>query len=224
MISEMSFENNDNNIIKNIIKFPLFKNKENQNTWIFNELKINNNKIILLNSDENYCSELFLNIITGLYKPTIIPNNLDFLNYNISYKKRYLKPKFNDTVKNLFLKRNIYNNRYYYILNNILKINNLEDCIVKDLNLDDTQIISFYLTFLDNNSDIYIFDYPRNSINNEIKDIMLNFLKIFINNENKFAIFVEYSQDNIKYIINSSNCFGQYKIKKISNNYFYGSS
>ena len=107
MISELSFENNDYNILKNIIKFPLFKNKENQNTWIFNELKINNSKILLLNSDENYCSELFLNIITGLYKPTIIPNNLEFLNYNISYKKRNLN-LFNDTVKNLFIDKKIF--------------------------------------------------------------------------------------------------------------------
>lgn len=225
-MSELSFENNENNeynIFKSIITFPLFKNKENKNTWVFNELKVNNGKIILLNSDETYCSELFLNIITGIYKPTILPNNLDFLKYNISYKKRNLKPIFNNTVKNLFIDKNIYNNKYYYILKNYLNIDDLEDSIVKDLKINDIQIISFYLTFLVNNSDIFIFDYPINSIDNETKDIMLNFLKIFIIKENKNVFFVEYDQEYLKKIINNSNIFVQYKINKINNNSFYGS-
>ena len=200
---------------KDIFKFPIFKNTINQYTWIFNKLEFVNGTLIIINGDKLIGKSLYFNILCGLYKPSTFPNNISFLKYNIAYKKENIIPKSCKIVNELIHDLKLSNNKYYYVISRLINLDNFENINIQELNIEQQQKLSFLITFL-SKKDIYIFDYPENSINEKLRYSLLTFLKKIAITENINILFIENNENIINNILEKNGIL--YNIKNINNN------
>lgn len=196
-------------------KFPIFRVYNDDDVFIFNKLNIAKNKLIVIKND-NDNSEIFFECLTGIFKPDDLPEERDFLKYNIVYKKNNLVPKFEGTVKELMNKR--YVNKNYYKISKLINLYLFINKNVQDLDILEREKLYFLFTFC-SDSDIFIYNYPINKIDRNQREIFLDFLSDFVIKNNKIVFIVENNDSLINKFIDNSLL---YNIKKIDNNHFYG--
>lgn len=197
--------------------FPTFYFSFSNKKFYFKPISLEVGSLNFISGENNCGKSLFLKTLTGQIKPNEIPNNKNFLNYNIIYKPENISPKYSNTLNNFILDYSLKNNKYFPIFKNILSPYLNEP--IKTLPEEIKQIISFLL-FIDSEGIIYIFDCPS-TISTQTKIIFWNILKEISYQQDKIALVVDNDTEIIKNIIDKEN--GKiYHIKKFSDNEFYG--
>ena len=215
---DVTFEpNNIQYLNENIVKykFPIFKIYSDDNVFIFNQINLIKNNLIVV-KNENSNSEIFFECLTGLFKPDDLPEDKEFLKYNIAYKKENVSPKFKGTVKELMDKK--YVNKNYYKISKFINLNLFINKNVEDLDILEREKLYFLFTFC-SDSDIFIYNYSINKIDRNERQKFLNFLSNFVTKNNKTVFIVE---NNSSIINKINNKYLLYNIKKIDDNHFYG--
>ena len=198
--------------------FPTFYHVLGNAKFYFKPITLEVGSIHIVEGSEKSGKSIFLKSLTGLQVPSILPNNRDFLNYNIVYKPEIISPKFSGTLEK-FINENLKNALY---LKEILEVGGLEkfkNILVQDLEEEQKQLLSFLL-FINKEGDIYIFDYPENKVRENIRLLMWKILKNHCRLHSKASIVVENNEEVCKRL----QPYKRYIISAFSDNEYYGQS
>lgn len=197
--------------------FPTFYFSFSNKKFYFRPLSLEVGSLNFISGENNYGKSLFLKLLTGLEKPNEIPQNKNFLKYDIIYKPQTISPKYSNTLQNFISDYCLKSTQYFPIFEKLLSpyLNEPIQSLPEEIN----QILSFIL-FINREGLIYIFDCPS-SISPQTKILFWNILKEISKTQDKIALVVENNTEIIENIIDKDNGT-LYCIKKFSDNEFYG--
>ena len=196
-------------ILKNInndsYDFPNFYVSNQTDKYYFKELVLNVGTFNYIDcSDDNTKTSLF-ELLTGLEKTNKLPVNKEYLRYDIVYKPKLIKPKFEGILEEMGIKELNYYFEFIDIFTPYLETR------VKDLPQEILQLVGFLL-FINREGVIYIFDYPYDIISIHNRKRMWNIMKEFCKKQNKIGIVAEKDK--------RTGCI--YNVKKMSENEYFG--
>lgn len=202
-----------------IFCFPTFYHILGNKKYYFKSVTLELGSIHIVEGSKKSGKSIFLKSLTGLQVPSILPQNRDFLNYDIVYKPEVISPKFSGTLEQFVINNSLKNGLYFKEIFVGCGLEQFKNILVQDLEEEQKQIISFLL-FINKHGSIYIFDYPEDKIGENIRLKLWKILKEHCRLHSKAALVVE-NNDQIRQRLQP---YKRYKISSFSDNEYYGQS
>jgi len=199
--------------------FPMFYYSMNSKKFYFKSFSLETGSINFVHGDRGFGKSLFLKSLTGLVCPDEKPKDRSFLKYDIVYKPESISPKFNGTLREFIIFRDLGENHNFFQHLNRLGLTNYMDLQVKNLPEEQKQLLSFLL-FLNTEGLIYIMDCPNYMIEKEKRKIMWDILSSHCEKYEKIGFVVENDDDIIKLYKTDNNHI--YRLRRFGENEFYG--
>jgi len=185
--------------------FPNFYVSNQIDKFYFKELNITLGTFNYIECPDDNAKTTLFELLTGLEKTNKLAVNREYLTYDIVYKPKFIKPKFEGKLEEMGIREL----NYYYEFMDILA--HYLCTTVKELPEEILQLVGFLL-FLNREGVIYIFDYPYDSISIHNRKRMWNIMKEFCRKQNKIGLVAEKEK--------RTGC--TYTIKKISDDEYFG--
>jgi ATP-binding cassette, sub-family E, member 1 len=193
------YDNLDKEIFSEIsFPFPFIKSSLDECNMIFTNFCPKIGTLTVLFGKQNIGKSYYLQVISGLEKPTHSQEDGDklYLKYDISYKPENISPKFNGTVLELLSKIVKNDDELYHELEEAVLLSEFIYNNVQDLNIEEIERLSFLLTLLQDKT-IFIFDCPVRKVQPLTRYRLWKYFKNFVSKYHKIGIIVE---DNIEFI------------------------
>ncbi|KAH9386846.1 ATP-binding cassette, sub-family E, member 1 [Nematocida major] len=170
-------------------------------------------EIIVLLGENGMGKTTFIKMLSGEVKPD---NGKEAPKLTISIKPQKLSPKYEDTVRSLFLikaKHALVDSLFTVEVMNPLEIKNLFDKKVKELSGGELQRVAIALC-LSKPADLYLIDEPSAYLDSDQRIIVSKVLKRFITSQKRSAFVVEHDMIMATYVADRMMVFeGQPGVK-----------
>lgn len=199
--------------------FPVFYYSLDGRKFYFKNLNLELGSINFVIGDRKVGKSLFLRSLTGLECPNEKPVDRSFLKYDIVYKPEFISPKFNGSLREFIIFKDLGENHNFFKYFNGLDMTKHMDVSVKNLPEEQKQILSFLL-FLTTEGLIYIMDCPSHLISKEKREKMWSIFHSHCEKFDKIGIAVENDMEIIEKFKKIGN--KMYHIQRFGENEFFG--